>query len=182
MRRFHPFLLLSAIVAASAPSGSTAIDVRYLPLFALGMGAIIYIPYLALIGRSSGWRRLAESYPNHNARHARSFRSGPAVMNRSVFRGGVRFTPGDAHLHFAMSGLARPGHRPFSVPWSDIAASHDEWPWFPFKGHSMVRLTLAADPGLRILVKARDGRRIVDESGGRLTLHGPGEAGAAALR
>lgn len=177
MRRARPFLLLPAIVAASAPSG---FDVRYLPLVAIAMGAIIAIPYLRLIGRSSGWRRLAERYPDHNDGHARSFRSGPAVMNRSVYRGGVRFTPGDAHLHFAMPGLARPGHRPFSVPWSDITASHDEWPWFPFKGHSMVRLTLATDPGLRILVKARDGRRIADESGGRLTIGG--DAGTAARR
>ena len=177
MRRARPFLLLPAIVAAGAPSG---FDVRYLPLFAIAIGAIIAIPYLRLIGRSSGWRRLAERYPDHNARHARSFRSGPAVMNRSVYRGGVRFTPGDAHLHFAMPGLARPGHRPFSVPWSDIMASHDEWPWFPFQGHSMVRLTLAADPDLRILVKARDGKRIVEESGGRLTI--AGETGAAGPR
>jgi hypothetical protein len=38
----------------------------------------------------------------------------------------------------------------------------------------MVRLTLAGEPDLRILVKRRDGMRIVEASGRRLELHTQG--------
>lgn len=145
-------------------------DARYLPLFAFGMAVIVGVPSTALISRRSGWRRLAERYPDQNRGAAKSFRSGPVVMNKSIYKAGVRFTVDDLHLHFAMPAMARPGHPPFSVPWSDIGASSDEWPWFPFKGEPMVRLTLANEPDLRILVKRRDGMRIAEASGRRLAI------------
>ena len=143
------------------------------------MGAIIGIPSVALIGRWSGWRRLAERYPDRNAGRGTSFRSGQLVMNKSLYKMGVRFTMDESHLHFTMSVLARPGHPPFSVPWSEIEATRDEWPWFPFKGEPMVRLTLAECPEIRILMRVRDGRRIIDGSGGRLSVDGAGELAAA---
>jgi len=90
-------------------------------------------------------------------------------MRMTVYRMGVRFTMDESHLHVAMSALARPGHPPFSVPWSDIEASRDEWPWFPLKGHPVVRLTLAGLPDLRILIQVRDGKRIAEASGGRVS-------------
>ena len=170
----------SAPVAASRRSFPLPFDVRYLPLFAIGMGALMGIPSIALLGRWSGWRRMAERYPDRNTGRGTSFRSGQLVVNRSVYKMGVRFTTDESHLHVAMSLLARPGHRPFSVPWSDITASRDEWPWFPFRGHPMVRLSLAADPGLRFLVKARDGERIAAASSGRLTIDGRGPAAGTA--
>ncbi len=156
-------------------------DVRYLPLFAIGMAVIVGIPATAMMARWSGWRRLAERYPDRNAGRGRSFKSGPLVMNRSVYKMGVRFTMDESHLHFRMSALARPGHAPFSVPWSEIEASRDGWPWFPLKGEPMVRLTVAADPGIRILVRMRDGQRIARESGGKLTIDGVAETPAAAF-
>ena len=76
-------------------------------------------------------------------------------------------------LLFAMSALARLGHSPLSIPWPEIEARSDEWPWFPLKGHPMVRLTLAKDPGLRVLMPLRDGEPIVAASGGRLALDEP---------
>ena len=155
-------------------------DVRYLPLFAVGMAVIVGVPATAMLGRWSGWRRLAEGYPDRNGGRGQSFKSGPLVMNRSVYKMGVRFTMDESHLHFRMSALARPGHPPFSVPWSEIAASRDEWPWFPFKGEPMVRLTLAEQPDIRILVRLRDGMRIAEASGGRLDI--AGRARAAAVR
>jgi hypothetical protein len=145
-------------------------DLRYLPLLGVAVGAILGIPLLSLLARFSGWKRLAEMYPDRNAGHGRSFRSGRMVMNMSVYGAGVRFAPDESHLHFAMSGLTRPGHRPFSVPWSDVSISRDVWPWFPLEGYPMARIAIAADPHLRILVKERDGTRIIDGSGGQITL------------
>ncbi len=144
--------------------------VPFLPLVAVALGALLWAPLVSMIARSSGWRRLAASYPDRNAGQGRAFRTGQLIMNASVYKGSVRFTADDAHLHFAQSRMSRPGHQPFSVPWSDVAARRDEWPWFPMKGHPMVRLTLAAHPDLRILVKVRDGERIAAESGGRIAI------------
>ena len=157
-------------------------DVRYLPLFAVGMAVIIGVPATAMLARWSGWRQLAARYPDRNTGRGHSFKSGPLVMNKSVYKAGVRLTMDESHLHFRMSALARPGHGPFSVPWSEMQASPDEWPWFPFKGEPMVRLTVAAYPELRILVKARDGRRIAEASGGRLAIEGMRESAATAGR
>ena len=176
----------SASVAPGRRSFPLPFDVRYLPLIAVGMAVIIGVPATAMLARWSGWRQLAERYPDRypdrNAGRGRSFKSGPLVMNKSVYKMGVRFTMDDSHLHFRMSALARPGHSPFSVPWQEIEASRDEWPWFPFKGEPMVRLRIAAYPELRILVKARDGRRIAEASGGQLAIDGMREAAAATSR
>jgi len=164
-----------AAVAGAAPSRRSLplpFDVRYLPLFALGLGAIISIPGVVLMGRWSGWRRLAERYPDRNSGRGTSVRSGKLVMNKSLYKMGVRFTMDEQYLHVAMSLLARLGHRPLSVPWSDVAAARDEWPWFPFKGEPMVRLTFAAHPDIRILVRMAVGRRIAEASGGRLRIAG----------
>jgi hypothetical protein len=137
---------------------------------------------VSLIARSSGWRRLAGQYPDRKTGRGRSFRGGQMIMNRSVYRGSVRFTPDASHLHFAQSLSARPGHQPFSVSWSDISASRDEWPWFPMKGQPMVRLALRAEPDLRILVKVRDAERIAAASGGQLVIAEPVHPSTMAYR
>ena len=157
-------------------------DIRYLPLAAVALGAIVSAPLVTLIGRWSGWRRLADHYPDRNNGRARSFRSGQLVMHMSVYRGGVRLTPDESYLHFAPTLFMRPGHRAFSVPWSDIEATPDGWPWFPLKGHPVVRLTLAADPELRILVQVKDAKRIFEGSGGRLEPQDPQRLTTAAHR
>lgn len=146
-------------------------DLRYLPLFAFGLAVIAIVPMTAFVSHASGWRRLAERYPNKTTGRDTTFKSGPVVMNKSVYKAGVRFTIDESHLHFAMPAVSRPGHSPFSVPWSEIDVSPDEWPWFPFKGEPMVRLSLAAVPDLRILVRQRDGQRITEGSGGRLQIN-----------
>ncbi|HEU4829778.1 MAG TPA: hypothetical protein VFT04_11350 [Gemmatimonadales bacterium] len=172
----------SAQAATQAPSRRSfplPFDVRYLPLFMIGIGAIIAAPSIVLMGRWSGWRRLAERYPDRNASRGTSLRSGQLVMNKSLYKMGVRFTLDESHLHVTMSMLARPGHQPFSVPWSDIAASRDEWPWFPFKGEPMVRLTFAAYPEIRVLVRMPVGLRLAEASGGRLWIDGMREPAAA---
>jgi hypothetical protein len=150
--------------------------VRLLPLIALGWGLIVGIPATTLLGRWSGWRRLAAFYPERPVHGGRRFRCS-LIMRVTWYRGGVRLTADDAHLHFAVWPLYRPGHRRFSVPWSDVSVSHDEWPWLPFKGLPVARLTLAKDPGIRILVQMSIGEGIIAASGGRVEL---GQSPAAA--
>ena len=208
MTRVRPSVLIPALAAAAALAGASArlepqsgappappaasattapsrrsfplpFDLRYLPLVALGLAVIVGVPSTAMMSRGSGWRRLAERYPDRNTGAGQSFKSGSLVMRTTVYKMGVRFTMDDSHLHFRMSALARPGHPPFSVPWSEIEASRDQWPWFPFKGVPMVRLTLAAYPDIRILVRLRDGMRIAEGSGGRLTIDAVSETAAA---
>ena len=169
--------------ASQAPT-TTARKGSWLPFnpshlhwYALGWVVITWVPFLALFGLWSGWRRLAGLYPDRNAGRGRSFRSGSMVMGMTNYRGGARLTADDSHLHFSMGALLRPGHPPFSVPWSDIAASRDTWPWFPLKGNPVIRLTLARHRDLRILVPVSDGERIVAASGGRLELSQPRSAG-----
>jgi len=164
--------------ASVPPKGSSLrLNPRHVLGFLLGWvvigGVIAGLPMLTLAGRWSGWRRLAGLYPDRNMDRGHSFRCGPVVMGMTNYRGGVRLTPADSHLHFSMWALLRPGHPPFSVPWSDITASRDRWPWFPFKGYPVIRLTLARYRSLRILVPVSDGERIVASSEGRLTLSEP---------
>ena len=148
---------------------------RYLPWLGIGWFAITWAPFTTLVGLWSGWRRLAGLYPDRNAGRVRSFRSSPVVMGMVNYRGGVRLTADEAHLHFSMSAFFRPGHPPFSVPWSDVTVSRDQWPWFPLKGLPFVRISLARYAGRRILVPLMDGRRIVEASTGRLELSEPPE-------
>jgi hypothetical protein len=126
--------------------------------------------HLFVTGWWSGWRRLAGCYPDRDGGRGRAFSCGNMVMALANYRGGVRVKPDDSHLHFSTWMLYRPGHPPFSVPWSDINATLDSWPWFPWKGTPVVRLTIAGYPTLRILVPRTVGERIVAESGGRLQL------------
>jgi hypothetical protein len=145
----------------------------HLHWYVLAWVLIVWVPILPLLGLWSGWRRLAGLYPDRNLGRGRPFRCGQVVMAMANYRGGVRLTPDESHLHFSIWALVRPGHPPFSVPWSDITASRDEWPWFPFKGNPVIRLTLARHRSLRILLSRSDGERLVAASGGRLHLNEP---------
>jgi hypothetical protein len=162
--------------APAAAPGTRKFNIRYLPLFLLGwillIGIPIGIPATTLLGRWSGWRRLAAFYPDRPVHGGRRFRCA-LIMRATWYRGGVRLTADACHLRFSVWPLCRPGHRPFSVPWSDVSVSRDEWPWLPFKGLPMLRLTLAKDPGIRILVKVPVGEGIIAASGGRLELSEP---------
>jgi hypothetical protein len=166
-------MLFYALLAAQRRSIPLPFDVKWLPVMVVGLVLITWAPMLILTARASGWRRLADLYPNRNPGTARSFRCSPVLMRMSNYRGGARLTPDESHLHFAQPALQRPGHPSFSVPWSDISASRDEWPWFPMKGHPMVRLTLARGPDVRVLIPVRDAERIIAASDGRLLLDEP---------
>lgn len=165
-----------APAAAASPRGWT-FEVWHLPLYVLGWMLIVGIPATTLLGVWSGWRRLAALYPSRPAKGGGRFRCS-LVMRLTHYRGGARLAPDDSHLHFSVWPLYRPGHRPFSVPWSDVSISRDEWPWFPFKGVPMMRLTLARNRSIRILVQVSVGEGIIAASGGRLKLSHPAPAAA----
>jgi hypothetical protein len=152
------------------PGRETAIEFRHLQMFVIGWILIMWAPILGIVGRGSGWHRLAGKYPAVRAREARRIRCPLLAMGRRLYRGAARLTADVSYLHLSMMALFRPGHPPFSVPWSDISASRDVWPWFPFSGVPMIRLTLAKDPDLKILVRVPVGEAILAASGGRVRL------------
>jgi hypothetical protein len=158
------------------------VDLRFLPVLVLGVVVLAWAPMLILTGRSCGWRRLAVFYRDRSDGTGASVRCSPVLMGKTTYKGGVRLTPGDTHLHCAMPALHQPGHGTFCIPWSDLAASRDESPWFPFKGHPMIRPAVTKDPGRRILVPLRQGERLVAASGGRLTLTEPRPLAAPMLQ
>jgi hypothetical protein len=179
-RHWHassPPLGLTRPASSPAPTPSKGawlpFNPRHLHWYVMGWVVIAWVPMLVLTGLWSGWRRLARLYPHRSTGRGDSFRAGPLLMGLTNYRGGARLTADDSHLHFSMGAFLRPGHPPFSVPWSDVSASHDTWPWFPLKGHPVIRLTLARHRGLRILLPVKDSERIVAASGGRLLLTGP---------
>jgi hypothetical protein len=157
----------------SAKGSWLPFNVRHLPWLAIGWVVVSWLPFMMALGMGSGWRRLAGLYPDRNTGRGHSFRCSPMVMGLTNYRTGPRLTPDETHLHFSMSALLRPGHPPFSVPWSDVAVSRDEWPWFPLKGHPVIRISLAKHASRRILVPISGGERIVAGSGDRLQVSEP---------
>jgi hypothetical protein len=153
------------VVGVATQGRETLAQIRlgphHLPFLLLGWIMVAWIPILSVFGRVTGWRRLAGRYPATPARDGRRFRCGTLIMGFSNYRGTARLTADVSHLHFSMMALFRPGHPTFSVPWSDVAVARDAWPWFPLKGHPMIRLTLAADPALRILIPVPVGEGLV---------------------
>jgi hypothetical protein len=81
------------------------------------------------------------------------------------YRGIVRLTAGPSHLHFSVGLPFRIGHRPFSVPWSDLSAVGDR-----YRGFRVVRFTLARVPDVKVRMTAAVARRLAAASGGRLPL------------
>jgi len=158
------------------PASELRFAFRQVPLYAVGLILIVgwmliaWIPSFTLLGMWSGWRRLAALYPSRPVRDGRLFRCDFLIMRITWYRSGTRLTADDSHLHFSVIALFRPGHPRFSVPWADVTVSRDGWPWLPFKGRPVMRLTLARDRGIRILVPVSLGEGIITASRGRLQL------------
>ena len=171
---------------ASEPPASTAsrmgrplpFDLRALAIVWLLLGLLLWAPSLILGARLSGWRRLTAIYQAKAIARGRRVRCGWMIIGFMNYRTGVRMTADDSYVHFSMGPLVRPGHAPFSVPWSDIEVTRDGWPWFPMQGRPVIRLRLARQRALRILVPLGTGEELIDSSGGRLQLGEPVGAGA----
>jgi hypothetical protein len=129
----------------------------------LGIGACLVLAATVLgIGRLTGWRQLAGSYP------AAPLRSGPSLLlGRAWFRwtgyaGLVRLNADEHHLHFSL--WLRLGHPRFSVPWNDIHAEQvPHWRW-----GSLVRFSFGRTPGIALKLLGVEADRVIAASGGRI--------------
>lgn len=174
----------AAVATSSEGSRLRRFDPRHLHWYLIGVAIcwvlIAWIPSLTICAAWSGWRRLAALYPAGAVGRGRRFRCGFLIMGLTNYRGYARLTADVSHLHFSMWPPFRPGHRPFSVPWSDITVAREGWPWFPFKGKPVRRLTLARRRELRILVDVKVGDEIIAAGDQRLELSERPAAAAAA--
>ena len=100
-------MLLYALLAIQRKSLPLPFDARYLPLLGLGLAVLAWVPFLSLMGRTSGWRRLAHLYPRRNSGTGRSFRCSPILMRMSNYRGGARLTPDDGQAAAYWLGRCR---------------------------------------------------------------------------
>ena len=144
-----------------------------------GLMLIASIPASWIRGRFSAWRRLAAVYPAALDQAGRRVRCGFLVIGSGTYKGVVRLSADPAHLHVSMGILLRPGYPTFSVPWADITATRDRWPW-SLPPAPVVRLTFARAPDIRFLIRPRVAEAVVAASDGRLRVHEPpGDHGVA---
>jgi len=115
---------------------------------------VAWIPGTWVLGRLSAWRRLAQRYPAAPMLPGQRTRCHSLVLGRSTYKGMASLTADPRHLHFSMGFLFRPGYPTFSIPWSDITASRDEWRW-----------SLTAAPVVRVLIRPRVAEEVIPESG-----------------
>jgi len=102
--------------------------------------------------RRSVWRRLAELYPGVPPRQrVRSLFVSRVVVGRAFYKNTIRFSLDDTYLHVSGLGPFRLWQPTFSVPWSEISATPDDYPWGLWDSR-VIRLTLARDPAARVLV------------------------------
>jgi hypothetical protein len=134
------------------------------------LGAFLLGCVLTLVfGRRFGnWARLVELYP------ATPRQSGPGrvwvgllIFGRGRIRNSTWMEIDEGHLHVS---AAKPMHllrAPFSVPMADITATHDVWMGGLLR-LPVVRLTLARNPSLHIMVTPALFERLSAMSDGRL--------------
>lgn len=137
-------------------------DISSLPPYAF----VVFLPtvwvlVLLLMARRSGWRRLADRYPGA------AVRDGDAVWTSVFLRRaryqGVVIRAGATHMHVSVLPIFRLGHRPFSVPWEEIAAEPStKW------GFPAVKLTTAGASDVTILVSGDVGAPLIEASRGRM--------------
>jgi hypothetical protein len=102
--------------------------------------------------RRSVWRRLAELYPAVLPRlHERSLFVSRVVVGRAFYKNTIWFRLDDTYLHVSGLGPFRLWQPTFSVPWSEISATPDHYPWGLWDSR-VIRLTFARDPTARVLV------------------------------
>jgi hypothetical protein len=131
------------------------------PLAIIGLVAVI----MAVMGKISGWGRLAERYTASgvvpgNLHRFRSARIGWAGYNNCLtFGGDMR------GLYVAMFPLFRPGHPPLYIPWHDLEAyAGDLWvvSYLEFRFPQM--------PGVRLRVSRSLGDSLIREAAGQVVI------------
>jgi hypothetical protein len=88
----------------------------------------IWLGIIFIIGFSSGWRRLAKTYPDHPT--AETFHEKSRVHMRlgrvSNFRGIVTLETTQEGLRFKVTKLFQPGCPNFLIPWSDLQGPQND--------------------------------------------------------
>jgi hypothetical protein len=146
------------------------------PILHAWLGVVVLGCVLALVfGRRFGnWARLVEIYPATPRQSGRGrLWVGLLIFGRGRIRNSTWVEIDDGHLHVS---AAKPMHlvrRPFSVPLADITATPDVWLGGLLR-LPVVRLALARNPSLRIMVTRPLFERLAAMSDGRLRV---GESG-----
>ena len=137
----------------------------WLPKYLLFM-AVAWLPATWIMGRLSAWRRLSERYPAALVRGGSRISCSFLVVGRTRHRvAGLTADP--MHLHVSTPALLRPGYPTFSVPWSEITATRDDWRW-SVPATPAVRLTFARAPELRVLIRATTADEMIAAIAGKL--------------
>ena len=132
------------------------------PLATIGLVAVI----MAVMGKISGWGRLAERYTAAgvvpgNLHRFRSARIGWAGYNNCLtFGGDMR------GLYVAMFPLFRPGHPPLYIPWHDLEVyGGDLWVV------SYLEFRFPQVPGVRLRVSRSLGDSLIQQAAGQVVIH-----------
>jgi hypothetical protein len=136
--------------------------------------AVAWLPATWLMGRLSVWGTLARRYPAAPGRGGRRIRCGFLVVGRTRHRI-ANLTADPTYLHVSTPFLFRPGYPTFSVPWSDITATREDWTW-SLPATPAVRLTFARAPQVRVLIRAATADEMIAAIAGNLQIQERSEA------
>jgi hypothetical protein len=134
------------------------------------IGAFVLMVMLALAtgSRFGNWARLVELYPAtpHRGGGGRLW-VGLLIFGRGRIRNSTWMAIEGGHLHVSAVAPLHVVRAPFSVPLADITATPDVWTGGLLR-LPVVRLTLARNPSLRIMVTPPLFERLAAMSDGRL--------------
>jgi hypothetical protein len=121
-----------------------------------------------ILSRRSALPRLAGLYPAVPSRNPsqRIFAS-RLVVGKGFYKNATWLRVDDSYLHVSGLGPCRLWMPKFSVPWSDISATSDDYPWGLWDSR-VIRLTFARDPSVRFMVWPSVFDQLVEASEGRL--------------
>jgi hypothetical protein len=88
----------------------------------IGLGVIVYLHCLLwLIGKLSGWQKLARLYPLTKQPVGKSWHWQSAKLGWwAQYNGALTFVVDDAGLACSICSLFRSGHPPIFIPWSEM--------------------------------------------------------------
>jgi hypothetical protein len=75
---------------------------------------------LSMLGRMSGWRRLATQYETRTEPEGEKLRGQSMRLSSTSYNGAVNFVFAANGFYLAAWAIFRPGHPPLLIPWSDI--------------------------------------------------------------
>jgi hypothetical protein len=145
-------------------------DAGTFSLFHVWLGAFVVGCFLALVlGRCFGhWARLVEAYPATPRQGGRGrLWVGLLIFGRGRIRNSTWVEIDEGHLHVWALKPLHVVRAPFSVPLADVTATPDVW-LDGLLRRPVVRLTLAREPSLRIMVTPPLFERLAAMSDGRL--------------